>query len=201
MSDSESPTKETTAPGADNGAQGAGHTQGDDNSGLKNKNRELLDELKSTRKELQKMKDEQDKAKTESLKEQQKYKELYEKTITELENTKQEISKSKKENNLIREMSAAGMDIELMPVIAKRVEYNDDGEIKDAENFFNSVKEKKPQWFIDQQEQNVPHTDNTKTKILKPGKQKFTNEQITDPDFFEKNKDAILTALAAGELD
>lgn len=180
MGDSVSLKQDTAAPGAVSNiqdAQRAGHTQGDDITGLVNKNNQLLDELKKLKGRLAKIDENKQAADEAALKEQNKWKELYEKEKAAHEVSKGEITKMTRKHNLTEAAAKAGMDIRYMPML-NDVEYDEDHKVKDSEGYFNRVKKDFPLFFESQQTKPIPYTDANKTYVIKPGTKVWTPEEI-----------------------
>lgn len=191
--------KQLAALQAENEALKAAAPQDADGiEGLKKNRDTILDEKKKLQAKLDRLEAAAKEKETKALEEQKKFEELYQKEQVSHRETVERLAEISRKNNLTQAAAKAGMDTKYLPML-NNVEYNEDGTIKDEEALFSSVKESFPLFFEDRNPK-APDSHNGKPNILGGGGQKFTTAQFNDPEFFEKNRDAMMAAFTNGEI-
>ncbi|OQY13970.1 MAG: hypothetical protein B6I31_00050 [Desulfobacteraceae bacterium 4572_19] len=166
------------------------------NQGLINKNAELLNELKTLKAKTKKYEDNLEAERQKKLEEDGKYKELIEVKDTTISN----LQKSLKQNNL-KLLATDFQDSSDILNFQDRFEFDDTGNIVNAESVINEIKETKPYLFKNGNETQIKLKDNPTPPAYVAGK-KLTNEMINNmtSEEYKKNLPEINRQLEAGTI-
>lgn len=165
----------------------------DELEGLKKNRDEILAEKKNLEKRLKKFEEEATEREKKEMEEKGKFKELYEKSNDELISLKRRLGFDK----VAKKFS---FDTDYTDVVLNRVQFDESGNIVDADKFFSELKNERPKLFNDEKKEITP-VDTSKPKAdAAKFNHIYTRKEIAEmsQDEYEKVKQIILKQSTQG---
>ena len=145
-------------------------------------------------------------AEQKALEEQGKFKELAEKRAAELESTQKQVQKMTVDNALTLKLAPLGvvdLSAALQLIGRDQIKVSETGEISGIDEAIESLKKDKAYLFNGSSSgtQNVGSASNTGNGNGGQTVTKFKRSQLQDKAFYDANRDAILAAHKAGQIE
>ena len=139
---------QSAEPEVQEAQEGGTSPAGEDLEGIKSNRDAILKEKKALQRKLDALVKEQETIKTKELEEKEKWRELYEKGKTELETWKNKHKESERKRKLETICLEKGYNPKYSSLL-EGVEYDEDGNVTNADTIFAQMKESDPNLFTD----------------------------------------------------
>lgn len=166
---------------------------------------ERLAELRDKSSKYDKVESEKTEAEKKALEEQGKFKELNEKVSSENATLKEQIKALTTNQQLTTKLAPLGvvdLDAALKLVDRSKITIGDDGTITGIDEAIESLKTEKAYLFnANGSTQQVGSNTNSNNGQGNSNVATFKRSQLNDPKFYAENREAILKAAAAGQIE
>lgn len=212
---SQAPNNDGNPPAGGGGAEGKPTNNEVDLSALSGdqlekvlENKELwnlprIKELREQAAEAKKLKEAQEKADEEKLKEQEKWQELANKKSEEAQSLQEKYQKLQVNQALTVKLVAAGvvhLEDALKLADTSKLEVSDDGEVKGVEDVVKELQEGKA-YLFNKVNSHVGNPTNPNNSGGQGGPAKFKRSQLQDPKFYQEHREEIIKAMKSGLIE
>lgn len=162
-----------------------------------------IKELREQAAEAKKLKEAQEKADEEKLKEQEKWQELANKKSEEAQSLQEKYQKLQVNQALTAKLVAAGvvhLEDALKLADTSKLEVTESGEVKGVEDVVKELQEGKA-YLFNKVNSHVGNPTNPNNSGGQGGPAKFKRSQLQDPKFYQEHREEIIKAMKSGLIE